>query len=57
MAVETLDIICWKLWLVYQNKKRAKAISEMGISSEEAERKGQELGAEDVTDLKNPFFV
>lgn len=57
MGVETITIICWKLWLMYVNKKKAKAIAAMGISQEEAERRGQELGAEDVTDMKNPYFV
>lgn len=57
MGVLVIVIIIWKFWLIYINRKKARKVAEMGISAKEAERKGQELGASDVTDLKNPFFV
>ena len=57
MGALVLAIIAWKFWLMYVNKKRAKQIAEMGLSAQEVEQRGQELGAKDVTDLKNPFFV
>ena len=57
MAALVIVIIIWKFWLLYINRKKARIVAEMGISVEEAERRGQELGAKDVTDLKNPYFV
>jgi len=57
MAVEFATIVLWRFWLGYVNRKRARAIAAEGISKEEAERRGQELGAEDVTDRNNPYFV
>lgn len=57
MGAETLTIICWRLWLVYQNNKKTKAIIAQGLTSEEVDRRGQELGSEDVTDMKNPYFL
>ncbi len=57
MGCLVIVIIVWKFWLMYVNKKKAKAIAAMGISPEEAEKRGQELGAKDVTDLKNPYSV
>ena len=56
MAANCLVIVAWRLWLVYQNRKRAKIVEAMGLTSEEAEKRGQELGAQDVTDVDNPFF-
>lgn len=57
MAAQTIIILSWRFWLVYNNNKRAKAIEAEGISSEEVEKRGQQLGSEDVTDLKNPYFM
>jgi len=56
VGVEFFVVVGWKLWLVYQNKKRAAIIKDMNITAEEAERRGQVLGAEDTTDMKNVFF-
>lgn len=41
---------------MWQNKKRERAARESGISPEEMERMGREMGEQDVTDLKNPYF-
>jgi hypothetical protein len=49
-------IILWRFWLVYQNRKKDEEVAAMGLTKAEEERRGQELGAQDVTDLKNPFF-
>lgn len=56
MGVSCINIVIWRLWLVYQNRKRDKAVAAMGISTEEADRRGRELGAQDVTDVDNPYF-
>lgn len=57
MAAQSVVILAWRYWLVYQNHKRAKIVEAEGLTPEEAERRGQELGAQNVTDLKNPYFV
>lgn len=56
MGAQALVIIAWRMWLVRQNKKKAKEVEAMNITPEEAERQGQEMGARDVTDIQNPFF-
>jgi ACS family allantoate permease-like MFS transporter len=56
MAVSTLNIVAWKLWLIWMNRKKDREVAAMNLTEEEKERKGQELGAMDVTDMKNPFF-
>lgn len=56
MGAQALVIIIWRVWLVRQNKKKAKEVEAMNITPEEAERRGQEMGARDVTDIQNPFF-
>lgn len=56
MGVDILLLLVWRYYLVWQNKTRAAKIAEMGISAEEAERRGQIEGAKDVTDTKNIFF-
>ncbi|ODN97332.1 hypothetical protein L198_03895 [Cryptococcus wingfieldii CBS 7118] len=57
MAAEFVVIIMWRIWLGYLNRKKLRNMQEMGLSDDEIERKGQELGAEDTTDMKNPFFL
>lgn len=57
MGVEFATIVIWRIWLEYCNRKKTRAIAEMGLSEEEIEKRGQELGAEDTTDMKNPFFM
>lgn len=56
MAVTVVLIYAWRMWLVYQNKKKAKIVADMGLSPAEEEKKGQQLGSEDLTDVENPFF-
>ena len=41
---------------MYENRRRDRWLADQGISKEEAERLGRELGARDTTDLKNPYF-
>lgn len=49
-------IIAWKCWYVYENRRRSRALAESGLSEEEQERQGRELGEQDTTDRKNPYF-
>ncbi|WRT69230.1 uncharacterized protein IL334_006214 [Kwoniella shivajii] len=57
MGAEFCVIVAWRLYLVWANRRKARAVAAMELTPEEIERKGQELGAEDTTDMKNPFFV
>ncbi|KAK4689702.1 MFS transporter, ACS family, allantoate permease, partial [Tremellales sp. Uapishka_1] len=57
MGVEFLNNLCWRFWLVYQNKKKLAHMVTMNMTTEAMEIKAQELGAEDVTDKQNPYFI
>lgn len=41
---------------MWQNSRRDRMAAESGISKEEQESLGREMGERDVTDLKNPYF-
>jgi ACS family allantoate permease-like MFS transporter len=55
-GIQFVLIVCWRLYYVWQNKRRDKKAAESGISKEEQERLGRELGEVDTTDLQNPHF-
>ena len=57
IGAECVVILAWKFWLMYMNRKKQRAIEAEGLSPEEVERQAQALGAQDVTDLKNPYFM
>ncbi|KAK8870126.1 hypothetical protein IAR55_000696 [Kwoniella newhampshirensis] len=57
MGVEFITIFIWRCWLVYCNKKKTDAMTASGMTQQEIERKAQELGAEDTTDVRNPYFM
>ena len=56
LGLQILVIIAWRIYLVRENRRRAREIERMGISEQEAEKRGQVLGVQDVTDRKNIFF-
>ncbi|WVF65393.1 hypothetical protein IAT40_000120 [Kwoniella sp. CBS 6097] len=56
MGAECLTIFVWRCYLVWANRKKDRLVQSMGLSEEEIARKGQELGAQDTTDIQNPFF-
>ena len=56
MGIDAVLIVLWRFYLVWMNKRKDREVAAMGLTAEEAERRGQELGAQDVTDLNNPFF-
>ncbi|KAJ6164221.1 MFS general substrate transporter [Penicillium chermesinum] len=55
-ALEALVILAWRLWYMRENRRRDRLAAASGLSKEEQEIKGRELGENDVTDLKNPYF-
>jgi hypothetical protein len=55
-GLEVIVIIMWRLWYVYENRRRDRLAAESGLSKEEQENEGRLLGEQDVTDRKNPYF-
>ncbi|KAL7412641.1 major facilitator superfamily domain-containing protein [Mrakia frigida] len=55
-GVQFFVIVGWRLWYVRQNRIRAEAAAAAGLSDEERENLGRELGELDTTDTKNPHF-
>ncbi|CAG9990539.1 unnamed protein product [Clonostachys byssicola] len=55
-GLEVIIIIMWRLWYVYENRRRDRLAAESGLSKEEQENEGRLLGEQDVTDRKNPYF-
>lgn len=55
-GLQIFVIIAWRLWYVYENKRRDKLAAESGLSKEEQEAEGRSLGEQDVTDRQNPHF-
>ncbi|WPA99955.1 uncharacterized protein RHO25_004575 [Cercospora beticola] len=56
LGLEFVLICTWRLYYVWQNRKRDKAAVVSGISKEEQERMGREMGEQNMTDLQNPHF-
>ncbi|KAH8885587.1 MFS general substrate transporter [Thozetella sp. PMI_491] len=54
-CLEFILIVLWRLVLMRRNHIRAKKLREQGISEEDRVRLGKELGAQDITDLQNPY--
>ncbi|KAI3075472.1 hypothetical protein CBS147353_5196 [Aspergillus niger] len=55
-ALEAIVILLWRGWYMWENRRRERIVLSMGISKEEQERRGKELGEQDVTDMKNIYF-
>lgn len=55
-GTEFVLICCWRGYYMWQNRKRDRMAAESGISAEEQEKVGREMGERDVTDLNNPYF-
>ncbi|GAT30870.1 major facilitator superfamily transporter [Aspergillus luchuensis] len=55
-ALEVIVILAWRGWYMWENRRRERIVQSMGISKEEQERRGRELGAQDVTDMNNVYF-
>lgn len=56
LGLEFVLICAWKAYYVWQNRRRDRVAAESGVTKEEQERLGRELGEVDTTDLKNPHF-
>ncbi|KAK0099519.1 hypothetical protein ONS95_000248 [Cadophora gregata] len=56
LGMEFVCICAWRGWYMWQNGKRERMARQSGVSAEEMERLGREMGERDVTDMKNPYF-
>ncbi|GAP84456.1 putative major facilitator superfamily transporter [Rosellinia necatrix] len=55
-GVDFFAMVLWRSYYIWQNKRRAKMIREMGISPEESERLGRLNAEADMTDQENIHF-
>ena len=55
-GAECILISAWRLYYMWQNRRRDRAAAASGIAKDEQERLGREMGERDVTDLQNPYF-
>ncbi|KAJ4203428.1 hypothetical protein FSOLCH5_007733 [Fusarium solani] len=55
-GLEFVIMICWRMYYVWQNRRRDKAVEEMGMTKEEAERQGRLNAESDMTDYENIHF-
>jgi ACS family allantoate permease-like MFS transporter len=55
-GAQILLVIAWRLWYMYENRRRDRQAAEAGLSEEDRERLGRQLGEQDVTDRNNPHF-
>ncbi|WVQ85116.1 hypothetical protein IAT38_007281 [Cryptococcus sp. DSM 104549] len=55
-AVEFFVIIGWRMWYVYQNKRRDRMVAEMGMTKEESEHQGKLNAEADMSDWTNIHF-
>jgi MFS transporter, ACS family, allantoate permease len=55
-GLEIICIVLWRLWYMRENKRRDRQAAESGLTTEEQELQGLQMGVHDVTDLKNPHF-
>ncbi|KAL4907802.1 hypothetical protein BDW74DRAFT_166435 [Aspergillus multicolor] len=55
-GAEVLVIILWRLWYMYENRRRDRLAAESGLSEEDRHRVGERLGVQDQTDLQNEYF-
>ncbi|KAJ9156528.1 MFS general substrate transporter [Pleurostoma richardsiae] len=56
LGLETVLLVLWRLWYMYENRRRDRLAAESGLSKEEQERLGREMGEKDLTDWQNPYF-
>ena len=56
LGLEFILICVWRGYYVWQNWRRDKKAAEIGLSKEEQEQLGRDLGEKNVTDLQNPHF-
>ncbi|KAI1384532.1 MFS general substrate transporter [Hypoxylon trugodes] len=56
LGVQMLIIFQWRVILNMRNNRRDKQMNELGITEDDIVKNGREMGAQDCTDLENPYF-
>lgn len=56
LGFEFLLIATWRAYYMWQNRRRDKWAAASGLSAEEQERVGREMGEDNKTDLENWHF-
>ncbi|KAF3765793.1 MFS general substrate transporter [Cryphonectria parasitica EP155] len=56
-GLEFLLFIAWRLVYVFRNRRRQRAWAREGISEELRVARAKELGEQDTTDFRNPYFL
>lgn len=55
-ALQAVVILCWRLYYMWENRRRDRLMVERGISNEERERLGKQLGEQGKTDRENIYI-
>lgn len=55
-ALQALVILLWRLYYMYENRRRDRIMAEQGISKEDQERLAKELGEQGKTDMENIYI-
>ncbi len=56
LALEAILLLLWRFWYMYENRRRDRLAAESGLSKEEQDRLGKEMGEKDMTDWENVYF-
>lgn len=56
LGIEFALIMAWRLYYMWQNRRRYKWAYASGMSKEEQERVGRQMGEDNKTDLQNWHF-
>lgn len=54
-GLEFCLLVVWRTTLVMRNRRRDKMMETDGLTEEERQRRGKELGEQDSTDFENPY--
>lgn len=56
LGLDFVLICSWRVYYVWQNKKRDKAALSSGLSKEQQEAIGRAMGEQNCTDMENMHF-
>lgn len=55
-GLQVIVAFLWRLWYMYENRRRERLLAAEGLSEEEQQRRGKVLGEQDTPDMKNIHF-
>ncbi|EIN14733.1 MFS general substrate transporter [Punctularia strigosozonata HHB-11173 SS5] len=56
LGAEFLLLLAWRIYYTWQNRRRDRRALQSGLSREEQEALGRQMGEKDITDINNPHF-